>query len=29
VLTTIPPVLLFLVAQRRVMGGMTDGAVKG
>jgi ABC-type glycerol-3-phosphate transport system permease component len=29
VLTTIPPVLLFLIAQRRVMGGMTDGAVKG
>jgi ABC-type glycerol-3-phosphate transport system permease component len=29
VLTTIPPVLLFMVAQRRVMGGMTDGAVKG
>jgi ABC-type glycerol-3-phosphate transport system permease component len=29
VLTTIPPVLLFLLAQRRVMGGMTDGAVKG
>jgi ABC-type glycerol-3-phosphate transport system permease component len=29
VLTTIPPVLLFLVAQRRVMGGMTEGAVKG
>lgn len=29
VVTTIPPALLFLVAQRRVMGGMTDGAVKG
>jgi ABC-type glycerol-3-phosphate transport system permease component len=29
VLTAIPPVLLFLVAQRRVMGGMTEGAVKG
>jgi ABC-type glycerol-3-phosphate transport system permease component len=29
VLTTIPPALLFLAAQRRVMGGMTDGAVKG
>jgi ABC-type glycerol-3-phosphate transport system permease component len=29
VLTTIPPVLLFLLAQRRVMGGMTEGAVKG
>jgi ABC-type glycerol-3-phosphate transport system permease component len=29
VVTTIPPVLLFLVAQRRVMGGMTEGAVKG
>jgi ABC-type glycerol-3-phosphate transport system permease component len=29
VVTTIPPVLLFLLAQRRVMGGMTDGAVKG
>ena len=28
-LTTVPPALLFLVAQRRVMGGMTDGAVKG
>jgi len=28
-LTTLPPALLFLVAQRRVMGGMTDGAVKG
>ena len=29
VLTTLPPALLFLVAQRQVMGGMTDGAVKG
>jgi ABC-type glycerol-3-phosphate transport system permease component len=29
IVTTIPPVLLFLVAQRRVMGGMTEGAVKG
>jgi ABC-type glycerol-3-phosphate transport system permease component len=29
VLTTLPPALLFLVAQRRVMGGMTEGAVKG
>jgi ABC-type glycerol-3-phosphate transport system permease component len=29
VLTTIPPVLVFLAAQRRVMGGMTEGAVKG
>ena len=29
IITTIPPALLFLLAQRRVMGGMTDGAVKG
>jgi ABC-type glycerol-3-phosphate transport system permease component len=29
VVTTLPPVLLFLLAQRRVMGGMTEGAVKG
>jgi len=26
---TIPPVLLFLVARRRVMGGMIEGALKG
>ncbi|MFY8105924.1 MAG: carbohydrate ABC transporter permease [Elstera sp.] len=29
VLTTLPVALVFLVAQRRVMQGMTDGAVKG
>jgi ABC-type glycerol-3-phosphate transport system permease component len=29
IITTIPPALIFLLAQRRVMGGMTDGAVKG
>jgi ABC-type glycerol-3-phosphate transport system permease component len=29
VITTIPPVLLFLFAQRQVMSGMTDGAIKG
>jgi ABC-type glycerol-3-phosphate transport system permease component len=29
VLTTLPPALLFLVAQRRVMQGMAQGAVKG
>ncbi len=29
VLTTLPPALLFLVLQRRVVGGMTEGAVKG
>jgi ABC-type glycerol-3-phosphate transport system permease component len=29
VVTTIPPALVFLLAQRRVMGGMTEGAVKG
>jgi len=29
VLTTLPPALLFLLAQRRVVGGMTEGAVKG
>ncbi|MBV8911767.1 MAG: carbohydrate ABC transporter permease [Acetobacteraceae bacterium] len=28
-ITTVPPALLFLVAQRRVMGGLTEGAVKG
>ena len=28
-ITTIPPALVFLVAQRRVMGGLTEGAVKG
>ncbi len=27
--TTLPPALVFLVAQRRVMGGLTEGAVKG
>ena len=29
VVTTVPVALLFLVAQRRVMTGMTEGAVKG
>ncbi|MEO9191383.1 MAG: carbohydrate ABC transporter permease [Acetobacteraceae bacterium] len=29
VLTTLPPAILFLLAQRRVVGGMTEGAVKG
>jgi ABC-type glycerol-3-phosphate transport system permease component len=29
VVTTIPVALLFLLAQRRVIQGMTDGAVKG
>ncbi len=29
VLATLPPAALFLVAQRRVMGGMAEGAVKG
>lgn len=29
VITTLPPALVFLVAQRRVMGGLTEGAVKG
>ncbi len=29
VVTTIPPAVVFLLAQRRVMGGMTEGAVKG
>jgi len=29
VLTTLPPALLFVLAQRRVIGGMTEGAVKG
>jgi ABC-type glycerol-3-phosphate transport system permease component len=29
VITTIPPALLFLFAQRQVMSGMTEGAVKG
>jgi ABC-type glycerol-3-phosphate transport system permease component len=29
VVTTLPPALVFLAAQRRVMGGLTDGAVKG
>jgi ABC-type glycerol-3-phosphate transport system permease component len=29
VITTVPPALLFLIAQRRVIGGMTEGAVKG
>lgn len=28
-ITTIPPALVFMLAQRRVMGGLTDGAVKG
>ena len=28
-ITTLPPALVFLVAQRRVMGGLTEGAVKG
>jgi ABC-type glycerol-3-phosphate transport system permease component len=27
--TTLPPALVFLLAQRRVMGGLTEGAVKG
>jgi ABC-type glycerol-3-phosphate transport system permease component len=29
VITTVPPALLFLLAQRQVMGGMTEGAIKG
>ena len=29
VVITVPPALLFLFAQRRVVGGMTEGAVKG
>ncbi len=29
IITTIPPAFIFLLAQRRVMGGMTEGAVKG
>jgi ABC-type maltose transport system permease subunit len=29
VLTTLPVTLFFLLAQRRVMTGMTAGAVKG
>lgn len=29
VLATLPPAALFLVVQRRVMGGMAEGAVKG
>jgi ABC-type glycerol-3-phosphate transport system permease component len=29
VLTTLPVILFFLLAQRRVMSGMTAGAVKG
>ena len=29
VLTTLPPAILFLIAQRRVMQGMAGGAVKG
>jgi ABC-type glycerol-3-phosphate transport system permease component len=29
VVTTIPPAIMFVLAQRRVMGGMTEGAVKG
>jgi ABC-type glycerol-3-phosphate transport system permease component len=29
VVTTIPVAALFLLAQRRVMRGMTEGAVKG
>ncbi|WP_376099821.1 carbohydrate ABC transporter permease [Roseomonas sp. CCTCC AB2023176] len=29
VLTTLPPAILFLLAQRRVMAGMAGGAVKG
>jgi len=29
VLTTLPPAVLFLIAQRRVMQGMAQGAVKG
>lgn len=28
-ITTVPPALVFLLAQRRVMGGLTEGAVKG
>lgn len=28
-ITTLPPALVFLVAQRRVMGGLSEGAVKG
>ena len=28
-ITTVPPALVFLLAQQRVMGGMTEGAVKG
>jgi ABC-type glycerol-3-phosphate transport system permease component len=29
VITTVPPALLFVLAQRQVMGGMTEGAIKG
>jgi ABC-type glycerol-3-phosphate transport system permease component len=29
VITTIPPAVLFLFAQRQVIGGMTEGAIKG
>ena len=29
VLTTIPATVVFLIAQRRVMSGMSEGAVKG
>ena len=29
VLTTLPTTLVFLAAQKRVMSGMADGAVKG
>jgi ABC-type glycerol-3-phosphate transport system permease component len=29
VITTLPPAILFLLAQRRVMQGMAQGAVKG
>ncbi len=29
VIATVPPALVFLLAQRRVMGGMTEGAIKG
>jgi hypothetical protein len=29
VITTVPPALLFLLAQRQVMSGMTEGAIKG
>jgi ABC-type glycerol-3-phosphate transport system permease component len=28
-MTTLPVILFFLLAQRRVMAGMTAGAVKG